>query len=71
MPKLNLPAEVAAKYDLVNWVGGHRVNFGPFGLIDLNTITLAQADRLHEKGFTKLKLKKEKPKTTAKTDDKK
>jgi len=64
MAKVTLPAEVAAKYDLVGWHGGHRQNFGKYGIIDLHTITLKQADRLVEKGFTKLK-----PKAKASTSD--
>lgn len=69
MAKVTLPAEVAAKYDLVGWHGGHRQNFGKYGIIDLHTLTLKQADRLVEKGFTKLKLK---PKAaTSSADDKK
>lgn len=62
MNKNQLPAEVAAKYELVDWVGGHRQIFGKHGVVDLQTITLARADKLFRDGFKKLKLKSKPPK---------
>lgn len=65
---INLPSEVAAKYKLVNWVGGHRQNFGSFGDVDLSKLTLERADRLYLRKFPKLVLKdpqKEAPKVEA------
>lgn len=56
-----LPDEVAQEYELVNWKGGAVQNFGRFGLVNLNTLTLAQARQLHAKGFSKLQVRK-KPK---------
>jgi hypothetical protein len=56
-----LPDEVAQEYELVNWTGGAVQNFGRFGLVNLNTLTLAQARQLHAKGFSKLQVRK-KPK---------
>jgi hypothetical protein len=52
-----LPKAVAKHFDLVDWVGGHRQNFGRFGNIDLKTLTLDQAKRLAKAGFSKLKAK--------------
>ena len=60
--KSKLPAEVAEKYDLVDWPSktSFRIFFGhKFGYVDLNTITLARADRLYRLGFLKLRLKTE------------
>jgi hypothetical protein len=52
-----LPAAVAAKYEIVGWTGGRRQFFGArFGLVDLDTITIEQADALARKGFKKIKL---------------
>lgn len=56
---VTLPAEVAAKYELVGWVGGHRQVFGTFGVIDLSKLTLRKADSLYTRGFSKLKLKQQ------------
>lgn len=64
MSKLKLPAEVAEKFTLVNWVGGHRQNFGKFGVIDLTKITVDQATSLVKRGFTKLKAKTKKATST-------
>lgn len=62
MTNITLPAEVAAKYELVGWTGGHHQHFGPrFGDVNLKTISLAQADALVAKGFKKLQPKAEKP----------
>lgn len=53
-----LPKEVADKYELVDWTGGHRQFFGSrYGTVDLKEMTLSQADRLYRRGFPKLKLK--------------
>ena len=49
-----LRASVARKYELVNWTGGHKQVFGPFGEVDLKTLTLAKAEALVKSGFTKL-----------------
>lgn len=54
-PIPQLPAEVAKVYDLVNWTGGHKQDFGiVFGTVDLSTLTVAKAESLVKKGFTKL-----------------
>lgn len=52
-----LSREVAEKYETVNWNGGHRQDFGTFGVVDLSTMTIQQADALVKKGFKKLRLK--------------
>lgn len=54
---ITLPSEVAAEFELINWVGGHRQDFGRFGIVDLERITLAQANRLVNQGFSKLQRK--------------
>lgn len=55
MSQVKLPAEVAAKYDLVNWVGGHTQDFGAvWGTVNVNTLTLRKAENLVKKGFPKL-----------------
>lgn len=54
-----LPEAVAKEYELINWTGGHRQNFGRFGDIDISKMTPAFAARLVQMGFSKLK-KKEK-----------
>jgi hypothetical protein len=64
-----LPAEVAAKYDLVDYGnGGSKQVWGKHGTVDLETLTLKKADRLYAEGWTKLKLKeaKKEPATPAK-----
>jgi len=68
-PNAALPDEVAQEYELVNWTGGAVQNFGKFGRIDLNTLTLAQARQLHAKGFSKLQVRKKlKSKATDETN---
>lgn len=68
---VKLPDDVAAKYELVNWVGSPRQIFGQLGLVDLNTITLKRAESLVNKGFKKLRVrsstaaKQEEPATKA------
>ncbi len=56
--KIELPKEVAEKYELVGWGGSLKQRFGRrFGLVNLRTMTIEQADRLYQKGFRKLKKK--------------
>lgn len=58
MAQIKLPAEVAQKYELVNYgTGSHRQRWGKYGIIDVNELTLEKADRLHKAGWPKLKLK--------------
>lgn len=52
-----LPKEISDKYELVDWVGGHRQNFGSFGDIDLSQLTEQQVERLISKGFKKIRKK--------------
>lgn len=49
-----LPKEVAEKYEVVEWVGGHRQRFGHYGVIDLTKLNLAKAKALVNTGFSKL-----------------
>jgi hypothetical protein len=44
--KVELSEDVAKKYELVNWVGSHKQYFGKHGIIDVNIMTVAQADAL-------------------------
>lgn len=61
-----LPTEVAAKYQLVDYgKGGPKQVWGKFGTVDLDTLTLAKADRLYENGWPKLKLKEKAQKDAA------
>ena len=46
---------MAAHFELVDWAGGPRQRFGKYGLVDLEKITLKQAQKLVAKGFSKLK----------------
>lgn len=57
MAKAKLSPEVAEKFELVNWKGGSRQNFGRFGVVDLETLTVKHAARLVALGFKKLKAK--------------
>lgn len=57
MTTVKLPAEVAEQYELVDWVGGHRQNFGRHGVVDLSKMTLRRADALVRAGFSKLRRK--------------
>lgn len=50
-----LPTDVAKKYELVDWKGGSRQVFGRFGVVDLNTLTVKQAEKLVRMGFPKLR----------------
>lgn len=68
--KVQLPPEVAAKYDLINWVGSARQDFGKFGIVDISTMTIARADSLFKKGWKKLELKQKAVATTEKSDKK-
>lgn len=55
MSQVKLPAEVAAKYDLVNWVGGHTQDFGTvWGTVNITELTLRKAENLVRKGFPKV-----------------
>jgi hypothetical protein len=67
---VSLPAEVAAKYKLVNYTGGHTQFWGKYGKINVNELTLQHADRLFSQGWPKLTLKEKSSKeaTTAKKD---
>jgi len=56
MSKIQLPADVAAKYELVNYTGGHRQVWA-FGIVDVNALTMAEADALYARKWSKLKLK--------------
>lgn len=53
-----LTKEVAVQFEVVDWKGGHAQEFGKFGLVDLKTLTIAQAERLVKFGFSKLRKKK-------------
>lgn len=65
---MNLPVELAGKYELVDWVGGSRQWFGSrFRTVDLDTLNEKQAESLIKKGFPRLRRKDAKP-TTAKSD---
>lgn len=56
MEEKSLQPDVAAKYD-VDKVSIGKHHFKGFGVIDLSTLTLAQADSLTANGFYWLKLK--------------
>ena len=56
-PNQVLRQEVAERFEIVDWWGGNRQNFGKFGIVDLSTMTVAQAQRLVNMGFTKIKPK--------------
>jgi hypothetical protein len=51
---VDLPKEVAEKFALKGWVGGHRQIFGRFGVVDLKELTVARAEALVKAGFSKL-----------------
>ena len=58
-----LPADVATDYELVNWPknSGPEQYFGPvFRKVNVETITLKQAERLVKLGFPYLKKKTKK-----------
>ena len=56
MAKLN--NTVASQFELVNWTGGKRQIFGKkFGVVDLEKMTIPQAEKLVQMGFKKLKKK--------------
>ena len=54
---IKLPAEVAEKFELVDWEGSSIQIFGKFGRIDLEKMTVKKAEQLVKRGFKKLKLK--------------
>lgn len=58
--KVSLPAEVAVKYKLVNWTGGHTQDFGRWGTVSIENLTLQKADILFTAKFPKLELKPQK-----------
>jgi len=60
MKNIQLPPDVAEKFELVNWTGGARQVFGHFGTIDLRTLTVGHATELVQRGFSKLKRKAKK-----------
>jgi hypothetical protein len=66
-----LPEEVAKNYELVNWVGGPRQHFGRYGDIDLDKMTEAQAQRLVQMGFPRIKKKEDQASNDSKTPAKK
>lgn len=53
MPRsdVKLPAEVAEKYQLKNWTTGPLANVGKFGTVNINKLSLVQAERLVARGF--------------------
>lgn len=57
-----LPEDVAEKFEVKNWKGGHRQDFGLFGVVDLINLTIPKAERLVKRGFSKLVIKKGQPK---------
>lgn len=64
-PNTWLPPEVAEKYEVVNWTGGHQQQFGRFGRINLKKLTLDKATLLIRGEFSKLK---ERPPKALKND---
>jgi hypothetical protein len=58
--KNKLPADVAKEFRLVKWKGSSRQIFGHFGLVDLNTMSIQQSERLVQSGFSKLQRKQKK-----------
>lgn len=61
--KIQLPAETAADYELVNWPknSGPEQYFGPvFRKVNVQTLTPKQAERLVRQGFPYLKKKTKK-----------
>ena len=63
--QVKLPNAVAAEFELHQWQGSHKQYFGRFGTIDLNKITLDQAERLVSMGFNRIRKKSEKKATKA------
>ena len=55
--QVKLPDAVAAEFELHQWQGSHKQYFGRFGTIDLNKITLDQAERLVSMGFNRIRKK--------------
>lgn len=49
------PKDLAAKYELVNWVGGHIQNFGQYGTIDLSKLTEHKVESLIHRGFKRIR----------------
>lgn len=60
MAKKKLSPEVAAKYTLQGVEPG-RHHFNGFGVYDMCTLSLAEAEELVKQGFKWLQLKKNKP----------
>jgi|GEM_PF-2749344 len=56
-PTSYLSEVISKDFELVNWVGGHRQEFGKFGVIDLTKLTPQRATSLIQRGFSKLKAK--------------
>ena len=53
-----LPKDVAARFKTKNWTGGSKQYFGSkFGTVNLEKLTLSQAQRLVDSGFKKLEKK--------------
>ncbi|MEM9929880.1 MAG: hypothetical protein AAF840_08690, partial [Bacteroidota bacterium] len=53
-PKVAKTAQLKAPdgYKLVNWPGGSRMSFGPpFGIVDLDDLSVAKAERLVSMNF--------------------
>ena len=57
---VQLPPAVTAKYELVDWTGGHTQHFGKWGKVSIKDMSLAKADILFKAKFPKLKLKEAK-----------
>lgn len=55
--EIKLKDDVAQKYNLVGWSGGHKQLFGSMGIVDINEINLSKADALVKRGFKYLVLK--------------
>ena len=57
---VQLPKEVAEKYELVNYgPGSARQRWGKYGVIDIDQLTLEKADRLYKSKWPKLALKEQ------------
>lgn len=61
------PKELQSEYELVNWVGSHRQEFGRFGIIDLSKLTKDKVERLISKGFKRIQ-RKESAKSSSSSD---
>lgn len=67
MARVKLPEDVAARYDLVNWKGPGKQDFGRYGTIDIERLTPARASVLVARKFPHLR---EKPKQAPPKEDK-